>query len=90
MNFEEVINRPSTMKSEHHSGTDRTFGDRRPAKGRPQVRDKAAERKEALVLLAIAVLFLANVLLYVSHRYGFMLQNDARPRAALGAQVITD
>jgi hypothetical protein len=82
--------RPSTMKSQHHSGTDRIFNDRRMQRGSPQVRDKTEERKEALVLMAIAVLFLANVLLYLCHHYGFVSQKDARPRATLGAQVLTD
>jgi hypothetical protein len=54
------------------------------------VRDKDEERKEALVLLAIAILFLANVLLYICHHYGLTTQADARPQAALAARVITD
>lgn len=40
--------------------------------GRSKPRDKADERKEGLVLLAIAFLFLANVVLYLCHHYGLM------------------
>jgi hypothetical protein len=74
------------MKSEHHSGTDRTFSIRR---GGSRERDTAEDRKEALVLLAIAVLFLANVLLYLCHHYGLTSQNDPHPRPVT-AQVILD
>jgi hypothetical protein len=84
----EASNHLSTMKSEQHAVTDRTLTGRHGERGR--VRDKDEERKEALVLLAIAILFLANVLLYICHHYGLTTQADARPQAALAARVITD
>jgi len=58
------------MKSVRKSGFDRFFNKRRKGKGPADPRDRANERKEALVLLAIAVLFLANVVLYIFHHYG--------------------
>jgi hypothetical protein len=86
----EATKRHSTMKPEHRSGSDRIFSDRHTNRGMQQVRDKADERKEALVLLAIAFLFLANVLLYLCHHYGLMSQNDTRPPQPLAARVIID
>jgi hypothetical protein len=75
------------MKSEHHSETDRTYSAKRV--GRP-VRDKAEDRKEALVLLAIAVLFLANVILYLCHHYGLTSRSEAGARQPVAARVIVD
>jgi hypothetical protein len=60
------------------------------ARASSRVRDKADERKEALVLLAIALLFLANVLLYICHHYGLTSQNDPQPRPPVAARVMID
>jgi len=54
------------------SEMDRISNGRRTGQGRSKQRDKADERKEGLVLLAIAFLFLANVVLYLCHHYGLM------------------
>jgi hypothetical protein len=53
-------------------------------------RDRSDERKEALVLLAIAVLFVANVVLYLCHHYGLTSLNDWAPRPIVAARVMTD
>ena len=90
MILEAATNRLSTMKSEQHSGSDRTFNGRRAERGSPQGRDKTEERKEALVLLAIAVLFLANVLLYLCHHYGFLSQAENHSTQPVAARVIID
>jgi len=77
------------MKFVRKSESGHFFGksrDENPA--RP--RDKAAERKEALVLFAIAILFLANVVLYLCHHYGLTSLNDPRPRQEVSARVIVD
>ncbi len=55
-----------------------------------QRQGRSEERKEALVLLAIAVLFVANVVLYLCHHYGLTSLNDWRPHAEVSARVITD
>jgi len=59
------------MKPEPESGSDRSEENRREGKG-VIPRSKEEERKEGLVLLAIAILFLANVVLYLCHHYGVM------------------
>jgi hypothetical protein len=66
------------MKSEIRSGT------RNEGRGAKSPREKseerkADERKEALVLMAIAILFLANVVLYLCHHYGLTSLNEQRP-----------
>jgi hypothetical protein len=55
------------MKSVRNAGFDRFFSKRRNEKGAAKQWGHAAEHKEALVLLAIAFLFLANVVLYLCH-----------------------
>ncbi|MGA3171426.1 MAG: hypothetical protein ABSE62_10465 [Chthoniobacteraceae bacterium] len=55
------------MKSERNSEFGGSFNKQRDGAER---RDATDERKEALVLLAIAVLFLANVVLYLCHHFG--------------------
>jgi hypothetical protein len=74
------------MKPEQNAGFDK----RREGRGGAQPREKADERKEALVLLAIAFLFVANVVLYLCHHYGLTSLNDWRPRTEMSARVITD
>jgi hypothetical protein len=77
------------MKFVRKSESDHLFGKRRDENpARP--RDKAAERKEALALFAIAILFLANVVLYLCHHYGLASLNDPRPRQEVSARVIVD
>lgn len=58
------------MKSVRKSAFDR-FPSKRPKDtGAAWPRKTADERREGLVLLAIAVLFVANVVLYLCHHYG--------------------
>ena len=59
-----------TMKSSQKPGSDRLFDKSPRVKGSGGHRDPVQERKEGLVLLAIAFLFLANVVLYLFHHYG--------------------
>jgi len=68
------------MKSVRKSAFDRFFSKRRkPRTPVAEQKENAAERKEALVLLAIVFLFLANVVLYLCHHYGLTSLNDWRP-----------
>ena len=69
------------MKSVRKSGFERFFSKQRKAQPAAAPRDKADERKEGLILLAIAFLFLANVVLYLCHHYGLTSLNDWQPRA---------
>jgi len=78
------------MKSERKSGIDRFFNKRRQGMGATQAKDRVDERREALVLLAIAFLFVANVVLYLCHHYGLTSLNDWRPRSEMSARVIVD
>jgi len=81
--FREADNRAQFMNQARKSAT------ARPAKtARPRSKDD--DRKEALVLLAIAVLFVANVLLYLCHHYGLTSLNDWKPRSEVSARVIID
>ena len=60
---------------------------RKTATGRgkaPSPNSREAERKEALVLLAIAILFVANVVLYLRHHYGLTSLNDLRLKPVAG------
>ena len=78
------------MKPVRKSGFDRLFSKRRNAKGAAEQPEKADERKEALILLAIAFLFLANVVLYLCHHYGLTSLNDWRPQSEISARAITE
>lgn len=78
------------MKSASKSGFDRFFSKHRKEKEAVKRSDNPDERKEALVLLAIALLFLANVVLYLCHHYGLTSLNDWRPRIEANAQTIPD
>ena len=80
----------ATMKSVRKPEFGRFFNKPRKVKGAARQRDRAAERKEGLVLLAIAFLFLANVVLYLCHHYGLTSLNDPRMQSGLSARVITD
>jgi len=53
-------------------------------------RTREDERRETLVLLAIAVLFVANVVLYLCHHYGLTSLNDWTPRHEIAARVILE
>jgi hypothetical protein len=55
-----------------------------------QPRSKNEQRKEALVLLAIVVLFVANVLLYLCHHYAVTSANTVHPRVGVTRLVIVD
>lgn len=68
--FHEAANLSPTMKSVRKLEIDRFFGKRPKEKGRASRRDSEDERKETLVILAIALLFVANVVLYLCHHYG--------------------
>jgi len=81
--FREADNRAKFMNQARKSATGRTEKTARP-------RSKDDERKEALVLLAIAVLFVANVLLYLCHHYGLTSLNDLRPPSQAAPRVIID
>jgi hypothetical protein len=63
------------------------FSKQHGEKGAPS-RDRAEERKEGLVLLAIALLFVANVVLYLCHHYGLTSLNDSRPRAEISERAL--
>jgi hypothetical protein len=75
------------MKREHKSGDDRLIETRRRDGG---PRNEVDARKEGLVLLVIALLFVANVVLYLCHHYGFTSQNDLGAKAAVSARVVVD
>jgi len=55
------------MKPERNSEFGGSFNKHREGAERRNITD---ERREALVLLAIAFLFLANVVLYLCHHFG--------------------
>jgi hypothetical protein len=79
------------MKRVQKPGFDRFFKRRQQRPGRKAVgqpKDRAAERKEALVLLAIALLFVANVVIYLCHHYGLTSLNEWQPRAELTARSL--
>jgi len=78
------------MKSVRKAEFERFFSKRRKEKEPADRRDPADERKEALVLLAIAFLFVANVVLYLCHHYGLTSFNDLRPGSEVSARVMTD
>jgi len=78
------------MKSVRKSAFDRFFSKRR-TEGGAEPKDHADDRNEGLVLLAIAFLFLANVVLYLCHHYGLTsLNDDWRPRSELSARAMAD
>lgn len=52
--------------------------------------DERREGREGLVLLAIAILFVANVVVYLCHHYGLTSLNDWRPAREVSARVIVD
>ncbi len=78
------------MKSEHSPGLDRFFNKRAKGNGTAARTERGDERKEGLVLLAIAFLFVANVVLYLCHHYGLTSLNDPPPRSAVTASVMAD
>jgi hypothetical protein len=75
------------MKSVRKSGFERFLKRRPRGQGSADPKDRGGDRKEALVLLAIAVLFLANVVLFLFHHYGLTSLNDPRPRSEVSARV---
>ncbi len=88
--YREAANRSSTMKSERKSSFDRFIRESRAENSPVRRRDRADERKEALALLAIALLFVANVVLYLCHHYGLTSLNEWLPRPELNARVVTN
>lgn len=84
----EARNPLPTMKIK--PGFDQFFSRHRVGKGPREPRDRADERKEALVLLAIAILFVANVVLYLCHHYGLTSLNHSPPPAAVSARMLLD
>jgi hypothetical protein len=79
-----------TMKSVRKPGFDRLFTKRRNTKEPATKREDVNERNEGLILLAIAFLFLANVVVYLCHHYGLTSLNDWRPQSEISARVITE
>jgi hypothetical protein len=74
------------MKPGRKSAFGRFFS-RRPGAKRPADPD---ERREALVLLAIALLFLANVVLYLCHHYGLTSLNVRPQPSEVSVRVMLD
>jgi len=79
-----------TMKSERKSGFNRFLKKPQSEKSPAGTRERADERKEGLVLLAIAVLFLANVVLYLCHHYGLTSYNERPAQSQVSARVMLD
>ena len=48
------------------------------------------DRREALILLAIALLFVANVVVYLCHHWNLTSANELRPRQPVAPRVIID
>lgn len=48
------------------------------------------DRREALILLAIALLFVANVVVYLCHHWNLTSANDLQPRRPVAPRVIID
>lgn len=78
------------MKPVRKSQFPRPQGGPAPLNSDPESRRKTEERKERLVLLAIAVLFVANVVLYLCHHYGLTSLNVLPPHGQLAPRVIVD
>jgi len=76
------------MKSVRNSGFDQVIDERRNETRAVRGRDRADERKERLVVLIIALLFVANVVVYLCHHYGLTSLNEGRPRAEVSARVM--
>ena len=79
-----------TMKSQQKIGFDRFDNHPGRGAGAAEQRKHAQDRNDGLVLLAIAILFLANVVLYLCHHYGLTSLNDWRPQTVISARVVTD
>jgi hypothetical protein len=77
------------MNAPRKSGTERFIKSRLPEKSAPD-RAKEDERRETLILVAIAILLVANVVLYLCHHYGLTSLNDWKPRSEVSARVIVD
>jgi hypothetical protein len=77
------------MNAPRKSGTERLTRSR-PAENPAPDRDKEDERRETLILFAIAILLVANVVLYFCHHYGLTSLNDWKPRSEVSARVIID
>jgi hypothetical protein len=74
------------MKPDPTRDTDRFDAGGRAASGRQG--NRAEGSREGLVLLLIALLFVANVVLYLCHHYGLTSLNDLRLHPEAGAQVL--
>lgn len=48
------------------------------------------ERREALILLAVVVLFVANVVVYLCHHWNLTSANELQPRPPVAPRVIID
>lgn len=79
------------MNPERISSSRRAVCSQVPFRGRRHAgRERSNERKEAFVLLAIAILLVANVVLYLCHHYGLTSQNDTHRRPAPEVRVVLD
>ncbi|HEX4084112.1 MAG TPA: hypothetical protein VHY22_04315 [Chthoniobacteraceae bacterium] len=77
------------MKPARNSGFARVFEKRRNAGGEAE-RNRVEERREALVFFAIAILFVANVVIYLCHHYGLASFDDFRHRSLPAPGVTVD
>lgn len=77
------------MNAPRKSGSDRLTKSRREANPAP-AGGKEDERRETLILFAIAILLVANLVLYLCHHYGLTSLNDWKPRTEVSARVIVD
>jgi len=74
------------MKPDRTRETDRFDAEGRSAAGQPGKRTD--DSREGLVLLLIALLFVANVVLYLCHHYGLTSLTDWRLHPEVDAQVL--
>jgi hypothetical protein len=74
------------MKSVRKPGFDRVIDERRSETGAGRGRDRVDERKERLVVLIIALLFIANVVVYLCHHYGLTSLNERRSGVEMSAR----
>jgi cell division protein FtsX len=77
------------MNAPRKSRSDRFVRSRREAKP-PGAGARDDERRETLILFVIAILLVANIVLYLCHHNGATSLNDWKPRTEVSARVIVD